>query len=125
MNTKITVDIDKDSEDYSNKFFTKLFTVVFTFNFDEFTNYTFTSTEPYLLSLNDWKSLLSENAYLNLYCGNGEGSIKRTNDCIRFLSNTSGAGGDTNSSFIIKIGPELKTELENMISEMEKIAVNN
>lgn len=71
----------------------------FQFHTPEFL-YEFVATEPYMISFDDWMKLVETKEHsIYLYQGNGEGSITRKGSKYEFVSNTSGAGGDTSSFF--------------------------
>lgn len=83
--------------------------------------FTFISEEPYLVSFESWKRLcVEEGRRVNLYMGNGDGSITHRNGKFEFMSFASGAGGDTVALF--KINAELVKDkllgaLENAVNQ--------
>jgi hypothetical protein len=100
--------IDKEEDNY--------WTLDFNYSTSQF-NFTYSVYEPYCLSLEEWNDLANgtPDCQLNLYQGNGEGTISVKGNSIVFVSHPSGAGGDTYSEVIIPLDIVTKPLKEKLI----------
>lgn len=58
--------------------------------------------EPTIQSYENWCDFLDGKILaLNFYQGNGEGSIKKAYECMQFIANPSGGGGDVTSDISV------------------------
>jgi hypothetical protein len=58
-------------------------------------------SEPYLCSLSAWRRIANGTGEVNLYQGNGEGSISSNTAEMCFTARPSGAGGDVTAEFTV------------------------
>jgi len=94
----VTIEASNDMEAIDEE--EKYWTLKFEFRYGPL-NCLFFVEEPYLIRLDQWEALIATNkkTFLQLYEGNGDGSIYKTNGMYTFIGALSGNSGPVSSSF--------------------------